>query len=105
MLSGIAGKAEILDAARRGGLGGTYAGNPLGVTAALAVLDVIKEEKILDRSQLLVIAFVSSLLILMHLKLLIFAVLVQWLRLNLVMMKIQIAHLQAKYKKLQWKIT
>lgn len=53
VLSGIAGKAEILDAARRGGLGGTYAGNPLGVTAALAVLDVIKEEKILERSQLL----------------------------------------------------
>ncbi|OBW99885.1 4-aminobutyrate--2-oxoglutarate transaminase [Gallibacterium genomosp. 1] len=53
VLSGIAGKAEILDAARRGGLGGTYAGNPLGVTAALAVLDVIQEEKILERSQLL----------------------------------------------------
>ncbi|KGQ29929.1 4-aminobutyrate aminotransferase [Gallibacterium genomosp. 2] len=53
VLSGIAGKAEILDAARRGGLGGTYAGNPLGVAAALSVLDVIKEEKILERSQLL----------------------------------------------------
>ena len=51
VLSGIAGKAEILDAPRRGGLGGTYAGNPLGIAAALAVLDVIEEEKILDRSQ------------------------------------------------------
>ena len=51
VLSGVSGKAEIMDAPRKGGLGGTYAGNPLGVAAALAVLDVIEEEKLLERSQ------------------------------------------------------
>ncbi|MDO5640049.1 MAG: 4-aminobutyrate--2-oxoglutarate transaminase [Neisseria sp.] len=53
VLSGVAGKAEIMDAPRKGGLGGTYAGNPLGVAAALAVLDVIEEENICARSQAL----------------------------------------------------
>lgn len=53
VLSGVAGKAEIMDAPRKGGLGGTYAGNPLGVAAAMAVLDVIEEEKLLERSQAL----------------------------------------------------
>ncbi|UOO81459.1 4-aminobutyrate--2-oxoglutarate transaminase [Uruburuella testudinis] len=51
VLSGVSGKADIMDAPRKGGLGGTYAGNPLGVAAALAVLDVIEEEKLLQRSQ------------------------------------------------------
>ncbi len=51
VLSGVSGKAEIMDAPRKGGLGGTYAGNPLGVAAALAVLEVIEEEKLLARSQ------------------------------------------------------
>ena len=51
VLSGVSGKAEIMDAPRKGGLGGTYAGNPLGVAAALAVLDVMEEEKLLERSQ------------------------------------------------------
>ena len=37
----------------RGGVGGTYAGNPLGIAAALAVLDIIEEEKLLERSQYL----------------------------------------------------
>lgn len=50
VLSGIAGKAAIMDAPRKGGLGGTYAGNPLGIAAALAVLDVIEEEDLLSRS-------------------------------------------------------
>lgn len=53
VLSGVAGKAEIMDAARPGGLGGTYAGNPLGIAAALAVLDIIDEENLLERSQIL----------------------------------------------------
>ncbi|MFV2029338.1 4-aminobutyrate--2-oxoglutarate transaminase [Neisseria sp. S1] len=53
VLSGVSGKAEIMDAPRKGGLGGTYAGNPLGIAAALAVLDVIEEEKLCNRSKVL----------------------------------------------------
>ena len=49
-LSGVIGRAPIMDAADPGGLGGTYAGNPLACAAALAVLEVFKEEKLLDRS-------------------------------------------------------
>jgi 4-aminobutyrate aminotransferase / (S)-3-amino-2-methylpropionate transaminase / 5-aminovalerate transaminase len=49
-LSGVLGKAEIMDAPGPGGLGGTYAGSPLGCSAALAVLDVIEEEKLMERS-------------------------------------------------------
>jgi 4-aminobutyrate aminotransferase/(S)-3-amino-2-methylpropionate transaminase len=50
-LSGVIGKAPIMDAAEPGGLGGTYAGNPLACVAALAVLDVFEEEKLLERSE------------------------------------------------------
>ena len=53
VLSGVAGRAELMDAPRKGGLGGTYAGNPLGIAAANAVLDVIAEEKLCERSQAL----------------------------------------------------
>lgn len=49
-LSAVTGRAELMDAARPGGLGGTYAGNPLGIAAANAVLDVIEEEKLCDRA-------------------------------------------------------
>jgi 4-aminobutyrate aminotransferase/(S)-3-amino-2-methylpropionate transaminase len=49
-LSGVLGKAEIMDAPGPGGLGGTYAGSPVGCAAGLAVLDVIEEEKLLERS-------------------------------------------------------
>jgi len=49
-LSGVIGRAAIMDAADPGGLGGTYAGNPVACAAALAVLDVFEEEKLLDRS-------------------------------------------------------
>ena len=48
-LSGVVGKAAIMDAADPGGLGGTYAGNPLACAAALAVLEVIEEEKLVER--------------------------------------------------------
>lgn len=51
VLSGVAGKAEIMDSPRKGGLGGTYAGNPLGIAAGLVVLEVIKEENLCERSQ------------------------------------------------------
>jgi 4-aminobutyrate aminotransferase/(S)-3-amino-2-methylpropionate transaminase len=50
-LSGVIGRAPIMDAAEPGGLGGTYAGNPLACAAALAVLDVFEEENLLDRSE------------------------------------------------------
>jgi 4-aminobutyrate aminotransferase / (S)-3-amino-2-methylpropionate transaminase / 5-aminovalerate transaminase len=49
-LSGVVGRAAIMDAADPGGLGGTYAGNPLACAAALAVLDIFDEENLLDRS-------------------------------------------------------
>ena len=49
-LAAVTGRADLMDAARPGGLGGTYAGNPLGVAAANAVLDVIEEEKLCDRA-------------------------------------------------------
>ena len=43
-ISGVVGRADVMDAPAAGGLGGTYAGNPLAVAAAHAVLDVIAEE-------------------------------------------------------------
>ncbi|WP_301549884.1 4-aminobutyrate--2-oxoglutarate transaminase [Caballeronia sp. NK8] len=49
-LSGVVGRAEIMDAAAPGGLGGTYAGNPLAVAAAHAVLDIIDDEKLCERA-------------------------------------------------------
>lgn len=49
-LSGVIGKAAIMDAAEAGGLGGTYAGSPVACAAALAVLDVIAEEKLVERA-------------------------------------------------------
>lgn len=52
-LSGIIGRADIMDAAEPGGLGGTYAGSPVACAAALAVLDVIEEEGLLARADLL----------------------------------------------------
>ena len=49
-LSAVTGKAEIMNAAHPGGLGGTYAGNPLAIAAANAVLDVIEDEKLCERA-------------------------------------------------------
>jgi 4-aminobutyrate aminotransferase/(S)-3-amino-2-methylpropionate transaminase len=49
-LSGVLGRAEIMDAPVLGGVGGTYVGNPVAQAAALAVLDVIEEEGLVDRS-------------------------------------------------------
>ncbi|WP_423196110.1 MULTISPECIES: 4-aminobutyrate--2-oxoglutarate transaminase [unclassified Cupriavidus] len=48
-LSAVCGRAEIMDAPAPGGLGGTYAGNPLAVASALAVLDVLEEEQLIPR--------------------------------------------------------
>ena len=52
-LSAVCGRAEIMDAAAPGGLGGTYGGNPLAIASALAVLDVITEEKLVERADIL----------------------------------------------------
>jgi 4-aminobutyrate aminotransferase/(S)-3-amino-2-methylpropionate transaminase len=52
-LSGVIGRDAIMQAADPGGLGGTYAGNPIACAAALAVLDVISEEKLLHRAEII----------------------------------------------------
>lgn len=49
-LSAVCGRAEIMDAPLPGGLGGTYAGNPLAVAAAHAVIDTIEEERLCERA-------------------------------------------------------
>ena len=48
-LSAVTGRAEIMDAPAPGGLGGTYAGNPLAVAAAHAVIEVMAEERLAER--------------------------------------------------------
>ena len=50
-LSAVTGKAEIMDAPNPGGLGGTYAGNPMAIAAAHAVLEVMAEEQLPQRGQ------------------------------------------------------
>lgn len=50
-LSAVTGKAEVMDAPAPGGLGGTYAGNPLAIAAAHAVIDVMRDEKLPERGQ------------------------------------------------------
>jgi len=50
-LSGVIGKADIMDSVEPGGLGGTYAGSPLGCAAGLAVLDVIEAEQLCEKAQ------------------------------------------------------
>lgn len=50
-LSGITGRAEVIDAIGPGGLGGTYGGSPIACAAALAVMEVFEEENLLARSQ------------------------------------------------------
>ena len=49
-LSAITGRADIMDAANPGGLGGTYAGNPVACAAAHTVLDIIDDEKLCERA-------------------------------------------------------
>jgi len=52
-LSGVSGRAAMMDSVSPGGLGGTYAANPVAVAAALAVLEVFAEEGLLSRSQVI----------------------------------------------------
>jgi len=49
-LSAVIGKAEIMDAMKPGQLGTTFGGNPVSVAAALATLDVIEKEGLLERA-------------------------------------------------------
>ena len=49
-LSGVLGKAQVMDAPAPGGVGGTYVGNPVAQAAALAVLDVIEDEGLVERA-------------------------------------------------------
>jgi 4-aminobutyrate aminotransferase / (S)-3-amino-2-methylpropionate transaminase / 5-aminovalerate transaminase len=49
-LSGVLGRAEIMDAGSPGAVGGTYVGNPVAQAAALAVLDVFESEGLVERS-------------------------------------------------------
>jgi 4-aminobutyrate aminotransferase/(S)-3-amino-2-methylpropionate transaminase len=52
-LSAVVGRAAVIDAAEPGGLGGTYSGSPIACAAALAVLDVIEEEKLVERANVI----------------------------------------------------
>jgi len=52
-IAAVTGRASIMDAANPGGLGGTYGGNPLGIAAAHAVLDVIEDENLCERANML----------------------------------------------------
>ena len=49
-LAAVTGRAEIMNAAHVGGLGGTYGGNPVACAAALAAMDTIKAEKLVARA-------------------------------------------------------
>ena len=50
-ISAVVGRAEVMDAASPGGLGGTYAGSPIACAAALAVMEVFEKENLLQRSR------------------------------------------------------
>ena len=52
-LSGVCGSAAVMDGPGPGGLGGTYAGNPLAIAAAHAVIDIIEEEGLVLRANYL----------------------------------------------------
>jgi 4-aminobutyrate aminotransferase/(S)-3-amino-2-methylpropionate transaminase len=52
-ISAVTGRAELMDAVHVGGLGGTYGGNPVAAAAALAVLDLIERDGLLERSRTL----------------------------------------------------
>ena len=52
-LSGVVGRATIMDHPHAGAIGGTFIGNPVALAAALAVLDVFEEEQLVERAQIL----------------------------------------------------
>lgn len=60
-LAGVVGRAAVMDAPAPGGLGGTYGGNPIACAAALAVLDVIQDERLNERSMAMGVHVVARL--------------------------------------------
>jgi 4-aminobutyrate aminotransferase/(S)-3-amino-2-methylpropionate transaminase len=60
-LSAVVGRADVMDAPAPGGLGGTYAGSPMSCAAALAVLEVFKQDNLLERSRQLGVRLTTSL--------------------------------------------
>ncbi len=60
-LAAVVGKAEIMDSPLAGGLGGTYAGSPIGCVAALAMIDVIEEENLIDSANRVAATFTARL--------------------------------------------
>ena len=60
-IAGVVGRAEVMDAPGPGGLGGTYAGSPIGCAAALAVLKAFDDEKLLQRSRSMGEALIAGL--------------------------------------------
>jgi 4-aminobutyrate aminotransferase/(S)-3-amino-2-methylpropionate transaminase len=50
-LSAVVGRADVVDSPAPGGLGGTYGGNPVACAAALAVLDIFEEDKLVERAR------------------------------------------------------
>ncbi len=60
-IAGVVGKAEIMDAPLPGGLGGTYGGSPVACAAALAVIETIKEDNLVEQANKIGDQFMSSL--------------------------------------------
>jgi 4-aminobutyrate aminotransferase/(S)-3-amino-2-methylpropionate transaminase len=52
-LSGVLGRAAIMDGPHAGAIGGTFIGNPVSLAAAMAVIDIFEEEQLVERAQLL----------------------------------------------------
>lgn len=61
-LAAVVGKAEVMDAPLPGGLGGTYAGSPIGCAAALAVIDTMEKESLIERANEIGDLFIDKLL-------------------------------------------
>ncbi len=60
-IAAVVGKSEIMDAPLPGGLGGTYAGSPLGCAAGLAVLDIIEQQGLVARAHQIGVEFLKHL--------------------------------------------
>ncbi|RYJ01302.1 MAG: aminotransferase class III-fold pyridoxal phosphate-dependent enzyme, partial [Actinomycetales bacterium] len=50
-LAAVTGRADVMDAVHPGGLGGTYGGNPIACAAAIAVIETIEEDGLVERAQ------------------------------------------------------
>ena len=59
-LSGVLGRAEIMDAPGDSAIGGTYVGNPVAIAAAHAVLDVIDEERLNERAEVIDLRYANG---------------------------------------------